>query len=333
MEDSKYIKRCIEIAKKGLGNAAPNPSVGCVIVCDNKIIGEGFTSAFGGAHAEVNAISSVSNKKLLAKSTLYVTLEPCCHHGKTPPCTNLIAKYEIPKVVIGCIDINEKVSGRGIEALKSAGCEVLVGINEQLCLDHHKRFFTFQNKKRPYIILKWAETKNGFIAPSKKNTKSPVWISSTESRQLVHQWRSEEHAILIGGNTVLEDNPSLTTRAVSGRNPVRIIIDTKDTLPKSAAVFNDEAKTIVLSSKHFNSKKNIAYQICNRLYELNILSVIVEGGQKTLKYFIDENIWDEMRVFRGDIEFENGIKGPSHSIKYELKKRIANDELFLFKNS
>lgn len=315
-----------------MGNAAPNPAVGCVIVYDNKIIGEGYTSAYGGAHAEVNAISSVANKSLLAQSILYVTLEPCCHHGKTPPCTDLIIKHKIPKVVIGCLDTNKKVSGKGIEALKLAGCEVVVGHCEKLCKEHHRRFLTLHNKKRPYIILKWAETKNGFIAPTEKTTQRPVWISSDESRQLVHQWRSEEHAILVGGNTVLEDNPSLTTRRVSGRNPIRIVIDTKDNLQKSHNVFNDEAKTIVLSSKHFNSQKHIAQQICNHLYKLNILSVIVEGGQKTLQHFIDENLWDEMRVFKGNIEFKDGIKGPSHTLKHQLKKRIVKDELLLFKN-
>jgi len=333
MKDSKYIKRCIELAKKGLGNAAPNPSVGCVIVCNNKIIGEGYTGVYGGNHAEVNAINSVANKNDLLKSTLYVTLEPCCHHGKTPPCTDLIIRYKIPKVVIGCRDTTEKVSGKGIEALKSAGCEVVVGVNEQNCLAHHRRFFSFHNKKRPYIILKWAETKDKFIAPLKKQHKSPVWISCAESRQLVHQWRSEEHAILVGGNTVVEDNPNLTTRAVSGRNPIRIVIDTKDNLPKSSNVFNDEAKTIVLSSKHFNSQKHIAQQICNHLYKLNILSVIVEGGQKTLQYFIDENLWDEMRIFKGNIEFTDGKKGPSHSVEHHIKKSIGIDDLYLFKNA
>jgi len=316
-----------------LGDAAPNPTVGCVIVYDHHIIGEGYTSPYGGSHAEVNAISSVKNKKLLSKSTLYVTLEPCCHHGKTPPCTDLIIQHKIPKVVIGCVDSSTKISGKGIEALTSAGCEVIVGLCEKQCQEHHKRFFTLQNKKRPYIILKWAETKNGFIAPLKKNTKNPVWISTEESQLLVHQWRSEEHAILVGGNTVLEDNPRLTTRSVSGRNPVRIVIDTKDSLPKSAAIFNNDAKTIVLSSKHLNSKKNRAQQICKLLYDLNILSVIVEGGPKTLHYFIDENLWDEMRVFKGAVDFSDGIKGPSYSIEPQLKKKVANDELLFYRNT
>ena len=252
----KYISRCIELGKLGIGNTYPNPSVGSCLVVDDKIIGEGYTSKAGGNHAEVNAINSVKDKSLLKLSTIYVTLEPCCHHGKTPPCTDLIIKHKIPKVVIGCLDTNKKVSGKGIEALKLAGCEVVVGHCETLCLEHHIRFFSFHNKKRPYIILKWAETKNGFIAPTEKTSQRPVWISSDESRQLVHQWRSEEHAILVGGNTVLEDNPSLTTRRVSGRNPIRIVIDTKDNLQKSHNVFNDEAKTIVLSSKHFNSQKH-----------------------------------------------------------------------------
>ena len=315
-----------------MGTAAPNPAVGCVIVYKDKIIGEGYTSAYGGSHAEVNAIASVKNKELLIDSTLYVSLEPCCHHGKTPPCTNIIIEHKIPRVVIGCVDTNKKVSGKGIAALESAGCAVVVGVEEELCSVHHRRFFTFQNKKRPYIILKWAETKNGYIAPRTKDTKKPVWISTPQSRQLVHQWRSEEHAILVGGNTVLEDNPRLTTRLVSGRNPIRIVVDHKGNLPKSAAVFDDKAQTIVLSPKHIDFKKNSAQQLCAQLYDLKILSVLVEGGQKTLQHFIDENLWDEIRLFRSSIEFNTGIKAPNFSEHPFSKKNSTGDELLLFKN-
>jgi diaminohydroxyphosphoribosylaminopyrimidine deaminase/5-amino-6-(5-phosphoribosylamino)uracil reductase len=306
--------------------------VGCVIVCNEKIIGEGYTSSYGGAHAEVNAVASVKDKSLLANSTLYVSLEPCCHHGKTPPCTDLIIEHKIPKVVIGCVDTNKKVSGKGIAALESAGCTVTVGVEEQLCRIHHRRFFTFQNKKRPYIILKWAETKNGYIAPLTKKTKKPVWISSTESRQLVHQWRSEEHAILVGGNTILEDNPSLTTRMISGRNPIRIIIDKKGNIPKSATVFDDQAQTIVLTSEHIDFKKNIAQQLCTKLHDMNLLSVLVEGGQKTLQHFIDENLWDEIRIFKGDVTFEEGLKGPVFEAKPKFKTKIVKDELLIYTN-
>ena len=211
-----YIKRCIEIAKNGLGLTAPNPMVGSVIVHNNKIIGEGYTSAYGGNHAEVNAINSVKHKELLKDATLYVSLEPCSHFGKTPPCSDLIVKHQIPNVVIGCMDDNVQVAGKGIAKLKAAGCNVTVGVLETKCKQHHKRFFTFHNKKRPYIILKWAETADGFIAPKTKNEKKPVWITNTYSRQVVHKWRAEEQAILVGTNTVLEDNPSLTVRDWTG---------------------------------------------------------------------------------------------------------------------
>lgn len=315
-----------------MGTAAPNPAVGCVIVYNNKIIGEGYTSAFGGAHAEVNAIASVKNKELLVDSTLYVSLEPCCHHGKTPPCTDLIIEHKIPRVVIGCVDTNTKVSGKGIAALEYAGCTVIVGVEEELCSAHHRRFFTFQNKKRPYIILKWAETQNGYIAPLTKNTKKPVWISTPQSRQLVHQWRSEEHAILVGGNTILEDNPSLTTRMVLGRNPIRIVVDHKGNLPKSAAVFDDKAQTIVLTPEHIDFKKNSVQQLCAQLYNLKILSVLVEGGQKTLQHFIDENLWNEIRVFKGNITFNEGLKAPLFKAKLKFKKNILEDELLIYAN-
>jgi len=193
----KYISRCIYIAKNGLGTTAPNPMVGCVIVHDSNIIGEGFTSPYGGAHAEVNAINSVKDKSLLKEATLYVTLEPCSHFGKTPPCSNLIIDDGIKNVVIGCVDDNEKGSGQGIAKLKEAGCNVTVCFLENGCKEHHKRFFTFHNKKRPYIILKWAETADGFIAPLHKRVKQPVWITNQYSRQLVHKWRAEEQAILV----------------------------------------------------------------------------------------------------------------------------------------
>ena len=203
MKHEQYIKRCLEIAKKGIGSTRPNPSVGAVIVVGDKIIGEGFTSPYGGNHAEVNAIESVVDKELLKEATIYVTLEPCSHFGKTPPCSDLIIRSGIKKIVIGCVDSNSLVSGKGIERLKESGAEVIVGVLEEECKKHHKRFFTFHNKKRPYIILKWAETLDGFIAPKERNKQAPVWITNEISRQLVHQWRSQEHGILVGTNTIL----------------------------------------------------------------------------------------------------------------------------------
>ena len=254
--------------------------VGAVIVHKNLIIGEGFTSAYGSNHAEVNAIKSVKNKLLLSQATLYVTLEPCSHFGKTPPCSNLIIEHNIPRVVIGCIDDNPEVAGKGIKKLQEAGCQVTVGVLEEACKEHHKRFFTFHNKKRPYIILKWAETKDGFIAPKTKNETKPVWITNKTSRQLVHKWRVQEQAILVGTNTVLQDNPSLTVRDWTGNQPTRIVLNKNNSLSKKHTVFNKNAETVVL-------KENTAKTICKALYKLNINSRIIEGGTKTQQRFID----------------------------------------------
>ncbi|WP_223551792.1 bifunctional diaminohydroxyphosphoribosylaminopyrimidine deaminase/5-amino-6-(5-phosphoribosylamino)uracil reductase RibD [Aestuariivivens sp. NBU2969] len=340
----KYIKRCIEIAKNGLGTTRPNPMVGCVIVYNNTIIGEGYTSAYGSNHAEVNAINSVTNKELLKQSTLYVTLEPCSHYGKTPPCSDLIIAHDIPNVVIGCVDDNEKVAGKGIKKLTGAGCEVTVGVLEQDCKNHHKRFFTFHKKKRPYIILKWAETIDGFIAPLTKRQNKPVWITNKYSRQLVHKWRTEEQAILVGTNTVLQDNPRLTVRDWTGKNPIRVVLDSNLKLSKVHAVFNGEAKTIVITDKATSSYKsniyeevvyyqaNLAHEICTILFEHQINSVIIEGGSKTLQLFIDANLWDEARVFTGAVSFKEGVKAPHFSGRLISEKNIATDILKMYSN-
>ncbi len=343
-----YIKRCIEIAKNGLGSVSPNPMVGSVIVYNNKIIGEGYTSPYGGNHAEVNAINTVEDKTLLKEATIYVTLEPCSHYGKTPPCSDLIIKHKIPNIVIGCIDDNPKVAGQGIKKLLDANCNVTVGVLEKACKEHHKRFFTFHNKKRPYIILKWAETNDRFIAPKSKKNLKPVWITNKYSRQLVHKWRTEEQAILVGTNTVFQDNPTLTARDWTGNNPIRVVIDRTLKLPKETSVFNNEAKTIIINEKtkdqklkqnHWNLefinwdlKQNIAQQICNVLYKNDITSVIIEGGQKTLQTFIDENIWDEARIFTGDTEFKEGVKAPVFAGKLISKEKILSDILKIYKN-
>ncbi|WP_308992115.1 bifunctional diaminohydroxyphosphoribosylaminopyrimidine deaminase/5-amino-6-(5-phosphoribosylamino)uracil reductase RibD [Mariniflexile litorale] len=343
-----YIKRCIEIAKNGLGTTRPNPMVGSLIVYNDKIIGEGFTSTYGGNHAEVNAINSVKDKSLLKDATIYVTLEPCSHYGKTPPCSDLIIKHQIPNVVIGCIDDNIQVAGKGIEKLKKADCNLIVGVLENECKDHHKRFFTFHNKKRPYIILKWAETSDGFIAPETKNEQKPVWITNEYSRQLVHKWRTEEQAILVGTHTVLQDNPSLTVRDWTGQNPIRIVLDKDEKLPKDMNVFNKQAETIVIGSKIHNQKPktqnlnlevinwdlktSIAKQICDCLYKHSINSIIIEGGAKTLQTFIDENLWDEARVFTGTTQFKNGVKAPTFSGKLISEEKIVTDILKIYKN-
>lgn len=327
-----YIKRCIEIAKNGLGTTRPNPMVGAIIVYNNKIIGEGYTSVYGGNHAEVNAINSVLNKSLLKEATLYVTLEPCSHYGKTPPCSDLIIKHQIPNVVIGCVDDNKKVSGKGIASLQRNGINVIVGVLENQCKAHHKRFFTFHNKKRPYIILKWAETVDGFVAPKSKNKQKPVWITNMYSRQLVHKWRAEEQAILVGTNTVLQDNPNLTVRDWTGQNPTRIVIDKSNKLPKSYSVFNNKAKTILINKNNTDFTKNIALQICDTLFKHEINSVIIEGGAKTLQTFIDENIWDEARVFTGKTLFKEGVKAPRFFGELISEEKIANDILKTYKN-
>ena len=306
--------------------------VGCVIVLNDKIIGEGYTSPFGGAHAEVNAINSVINKEDLKNSTMYVTLEPCNHYGKTPPCCDLIINYKIPKVVIWCLDPNVKVNGKGIAKLKASGCEVITEFESELCNRHHKRFLTFFKKKRPYIILKWAQTKNGYVAPKSKIKESPVYITSKSSKQIVHKWRSEEQAILVGFNTIIQDNPKLTTRMVKGGNPIRIVICDDRKIVKKFNVFNDEAETIIINLDSCNKNISEAKKICDDLFKNNIISVLVEGGPKTLNYFLMENLWDEARIFIGEKEFSNGIKAPEIELKNSLFRLIDNDKLYIIEN-
>ncbi|HLV37957.1 bifunctional diaminohydroxyphosphoribosylaminopyrimidine deaminase/5-amino-6-(5-phosphoribosylamino)uracil reductase RibD [Xanthomarina sp.] len=328
----KYLKRCIEIAKNGLGITAPNPMVGCVIVYENNIIGEGFTSAYGGNHAEVNAIEAVTDKSLLSKATLYVTLEPCSHFGKTPPCSDLIIKHKIPQVIIGATDTHSQVAGKGIEKLKASGCQVTVGVLENECKEHHKRFFTFHNKKRPYIILKWAQTEDGFIAPETRNEQKPVWITNEYSRQLVHKWRTEEQAILVGTKTVLDDNPSLTVRDWTGKNPTRVVLDKTNKLSKEYQIFNNEAKTLIITENEIDFSSNLANQICSYLHKKDIQSIIIEGGRQTLQTFIDENLWDEVRVFKGKSIFNKGVKAPKFKGKQIQEVSILEDILQIYSN-
>ncbi|WP_296313903.1 bifunctional diaminohydroxyphosphoribosylaminopyrimidine deaminase/5-amino-6-(5-phosphoribosylamino)uracil reductase RibD [Winogradskyella sp. UBA3174] len=325
-----YIKRCLQIAKNGLGTTRPNPMVGAVVVFDDKIISEGFTSPYGGNHAEVNAINSVTNKAVLAKCTLYVTLEPCSHFGKTPPCSDLIVKHKIPKVVIGCVDDNPEIAGKGIAKLKASGCKVTVGVLENECKTHHKRFFTFHNKKRPYVILKWAETSDGFIAPKSKNKQEPVWITNTYSRQLVHKWRTEEQAILVGTNTAIEDNPSLTVRDWTGSNPIRIVLDRTSKLTTELNAFNNKAETIRITNTNIDYEQPIALQICDLLYNRNINSIIIEGGAQTLQTFISEGLWNEARVFIGNSEFNDGIKAPELKGMLISESKLQNDLLKIY---
>lgn len=342
----KYIKRCIELAQNGFGTTYPNPMVGSVIVHEGKIIGEGWHKKAGEPHAEVNAVQSVKDKSLLKKATIYVSLEPCSHFGKTPPCCDLIIANKIPNVVVGTVDPNEKVAGRGIKKLIENGINVTVGVLEEECNELNKRFFTFHQKKRPYIILKWAESQNGFLAPEKEigQERKPIWITNQYSRQLVHKWRSEEQAILVGTQTVIDDNPKLNTRDWSGNNPVRLVLDQNDRISKDSFVFDDSVKTIVFSKSEKNISaentifekidfnENVVSQILEVLYQHQIQSVIIEGGRQTLQSFIDSNLWDEARIFIGTTIFEKGVKAPIIQKSNVSKTSIQNDELLYIKN-
>ena len=349
------MRRCIQLAKNGLGTTYPNPLVGSVIVANDKIIGEGWHHKAGSPHAEVNAIASVCEANSLKKATIYVSLEPCSHFGKTPPCADLIVASGIRKVVIGSLDPNPKVAGRGVKKLMDAGCEILTGVLDNECIELNKRFFTFFQKKRPYIFLKWAETLDHFISPkteTRTETK-PVWITNEYSRQLAHKMRGEEMAIFVGTNTVLQDNPSLTTRNWSGSNPIRIVIDREMKLAPTSAVFDGTAKTIVFTESKKNSlkinsslenskellhyieidfSKDIAAQICDALYKFGIQSLIVEGGSKTLQTFIEENLWDEAYIFSGNTTFGQGIAAPILKGDFVTEQRIKEDSLKIFKN-
>ena len=338
--DGIFMKRCIELANKAIGNTSQNPMVGSVIVYDGRIIGEGYHKNYGEAHAEANAIASVKDKSLLSKSTLYVNLEPCSHFGKTPPCADLIIKHKIPKVVIGCVDTFLSVSGRGIQKIKDAGIEVIVGVLESESRELNKRFFTFHEIKRPYIILKWAESKDGFIAP--KNQIKPFWMTSSESKKIVHKWRAEEGAILVGRITAEKDNPYLTVREVEGKNPTRIVIDENLKLNEDLNLFNSESKTIVFNSIKSDENKinqfikidfnSLIESMLNELYKLKIQSVIIEGGKTTLQSFIDNRSWDEARIFTANTNLTNGLKSPNIKGKIISKKDIDGDILKIITN-
>ena len=339
-----YMQRCIDLAKNGLGTTYPNPLVGSVIVCKDRIIGEGWHKKSGEPHAEVNAINSVKDQSLLSEATIYVNLEPCSHFGKTPPCADLIIKHKIPNVVIGTVDPNCMVSGNGIKKLIEAGVNVTVGILEKECDALNKRFFTFHKKQRPYVILKWAESADGFIAPVSKSEQKPVWLTNIYSRQLVHKWRSEEHGILVGTQTAVDDNPKLDVRDWTGNNPVRIVLDKTGRISKNSHLFDNQSKTIVISEKKFpqdqeniifeviDFSRNVPNQVLEVLTRHKILSVIIEGGTRTLQAFIDDDLWDEARVFKGIISLGNGISAPMLKAAFQEKLVIGNDELLIFQN-
>ena len=335
--------RCLQLAKNGLGNTYPNPMVGSVIVYNDRIIGEGWHHQAGQPHAEVNAVNSVKDTSLLEKATIYVSLEPCSHFGKTPPCSDMIIAKGIKKVVIGTVDPFIEVAGRGIKKLMDAGCEVLVGVLEQECIDLNKRFFTFHQQKRPYIILKWAESLDGFIAPDaeRRSTREPVWITNKFSKQLVHKWRAEEQSILVGRKTVEADNPSLTTRDWSGASPTRIVIDRKLKIDLESTVFDHTVPTLVFTEKEQSNSDNLKYitidftkntiqQILDSVYKEGLQSVIIEGGSATLQQFIDAEAWDEARVFKGTTSFTNGIHAPKLKSAKTLKTEKLTGDLLVY---
>ena len=335
-----FMKKCLELAKKGMGYVSPNPMVGCVVVFNDEIIGEGYHNLFGNAHAEVNAIENVKDKSLLKNATLYVNLEPCVHFGKTPPCSDLIIKHKIPKVVIGSVDSFSEVAGKGIEEMQNSGIEVIVGVLEKESRELNKRFFTFHEKKRSYVILKWAESKDGYIAP--KNQNKPFWMTSSESKKLVHKWRDEEDAILVGRITAEKDNPSLTVRGIAGSNPVRIVIDKNLKLSGDLNLFNSEAKTIIFNAIKSEETRtnqfikinfnNLIKSILEELYQQNIQSVIIEGGSKTLQSFIDTNMWDEARIFTTNKTLAKGVKSPTIEGEIISEDKIGEDELEILCN-
>lgn len=341
----KFMRRCLELATAGMGNVAPNPMVGAVVVYEGRIIGEGYHRRYGEAHAEVNAIEAVADKSLLPESTLYVNLEPCSHYGKTPPCAEMIARLQIPRVVVGSGDPNPLVNGRGMEILRQAGCEVVTPVLEEECQELNRRFFTFQQHKRPYIILKWAETADGFIDKFRTRDEKPQWISNEASRILVHKWRSEEQAIMVGANTALMDNPRLNVREWQGRDPVRLVIDDELNLPPDLSLFDGSQKTLVFTLKNCNLvNENVGFVkipvgvdkisfIIEYLYCNKILSVIVEGGAKLFSLMMERNIWDEARVFRGRALFGEGIKAPRLALKPVSEADIEGVGLFYYRNN
>ncbi|MBL4677597.1 MAG: bifunctional diaminohydroxyphosphoribosylaminopyrimidine deaminase/5-amino-6-(5-phosphoribosylamino)uracil reductase RibD [Mucilaginibacter sp.] len=342
-----YMQRCLELASLGAGSVSPNPMVGAVIVHEDRIIGEGYHQKYGEAHAEVNAVKMVTDNydnagELLKNSTIYVSLEPCAHYGKTPPCADLIIKHQIKRVVVGCRDPFPQVDGKGIEKLQAAGIDVTVGVLEAECLQLNRRFFTRVQKHRPYIILKWAQTADSFFAPA---DGTQHWITGIESRKLVHQWRADEDAILVGKNTVLADNPQLNVRHAEGRSPKRVIIDRYLKLDNSYHVFDKTVETFVFNAEKFDVDDNIKYiqledfdnyvpqYIMYQLYLQDIQSVIIEGGAKTLQAFIDAGFWDEARVFTGSSTLDRGIRAPFISGKNESSQTIGNDNLQIFTNN
>jgi len=339
----QYMHRCIQLAKLGAGYVASNPMVGAVLVHNDRVIGEGFHKLYGQAHAEVNCIASVpeADRPLIAHSTLYVSLEPCSHFGKTPPCASLVIEHKIPRVVVGCTDPFPQVRGKGIALLREAGIEVTTGVLEQECIELNKRFFTFQLQHRPYIVLKWAQSANGRMA---RTDRARFGISNDVSRREVHKWRSEEAAILVGTNTAFFDDPELTNRFWHGPQPTRLIVDMELRLPSSLKLFNRQVRTIVFNTiKHEEDGQLIYYQVTNdvslvhqmvhALYQLKIQSVLVEGGAMLLQSFIDEHMWDEIRIITNEeLVMPDGIAAPFFERAFKVSTgRLLTDRHDVYK--
>lgn len=340
-EHEKYMQRCIELAQLGIGYVSPNPMVGAVIVHQGKIIGEGYHRQYGGPHAEVNAVNMVltnfaNAEDLLKESTIYVSLEPCAHYGKTPPCADLIIKHQIPNVVVGCRDPFDQVNGKGIEKLQAAGINVETGVLEKECRHINKRFFTRVKSQRPYVILKWAKTADGFFAP---DYNRQFWISGPESRRLVHQWRAEEDAVLIGKNTAMIDNPQLNLRYWEGKVPKRVVIDRRLELSKDLNIYDQTVETLIFNEVKTDVEDNIKYialedfdryvphYILYQLYLQDIQSVIIEGGAHTLKSFIEAGLWDEARIFTGKSVLNKGISSPAITGVVANECKVGEDTL------
>lgn len=340
MSHESYMKRCLELAGQALGFVQPNPMVGAILVReDGSLIAEGYHARYGAPHAECDAISKALDTDL-QNATLYVNLEPCSHFGKTPPCADLIIQKKIPRVIIGSMDSNPKVSGKGISRLREHGIEVISGVLEEECRELNRRFFTFHEKERPYIFLKWAETCDGFIA---RDDRSSKWISSEASRALVHRWRSEEQAIIVGTNTALIDNPSLTVRHIPGRNPLRIVIDKDLSIPYTHNIFSKDAPTWILNSVRdglngnvryllFNDWENLLQDLMARLHREGIQSLIVEGGTNLIDSFVEKRLWDEARVFKSGTTFGRGLPSPKIQGIVVKITQVDSDELTISRN-
>jgi diaminohydroxyphosphoribosylaminopyrimidine deaminase/5-amino-6-(5-phosphoribosylamino)uracil reductase len=344
-ENIKFMRRCLELASKAEGLTYPNPMVGSVVVHDGKIIGEGYHLKAGGPHAEVKAINSVSDKSKLKSSTLYVNLEPCSHYGKTPPCADFILSNSIPRVVIGTVDTSEKVSGKGLTRLKNAGCEVITGIIEEECRKLNRRFFTFHEKKRPYITLKWAQSADGYldVLRSEDNSVGPNWITGKPEKVLVHKWRASEQAILIGAGTVRADNPKLNVREWKGNNPVRIILSSSGILLNKLAINETNGTVIVFTNNmeaqipdavkvRLNNGIPASLQIAEYLYTSGIQSLFIEGGAKVLNHFVSSGLWDEARIFTGERFFREGVNAPQKRGKLHSRTTFSGSFMEICQN-